>query len=114
MELLTIRCAVRAGLLHASGPGGGGQAPAEEAGRVLRPRAARPQIQRSAFARFRFPPEVITVAVRWYLRHGLSYRDIEGPTQQRLGKSIECGVDTREADGARHHRVASTLPSASM
>ena len=32
---------------------------------------------RSAFAGFRFPPEVITVAVRWYLRFGLSYRDIE-------------------------------------
>ena len=27
-----------------------------------------------AFAGFRFPPEVITVAVRWYLRYGLSYR----------------------------------------
>ena len=32
---------------------------------------------RSAFAGFRFPAEVITVAVRWYLRYGLSYRDVE-------------------------------------
>ena len=32
---------------------------------------------RSEFAGFRFPPEVITVAVRWYLRYGLSYRDVE-------------------------------------
>jgi transposase-like protein len=32
---------------------------------------------RSAFAGFRFPPDVITVAVRWYLRYGLSYRDVE-------------------------------------
>jgi hypothetical protein len=32
---------------------------------------------RSGFAGFRFPPEVITVAVRWYLRYGLSYRDAE-------------------------------------
>jgi transposase, IS6 family len=32
---------------------------------------------RSAFAGFRFPPEVITLAVRWYLRFGLSYRDVE-------------------------------------
>src|SRR3982751_4706203 len=32
---------------------------------------------RSAFAGFRFPPEVIVVAVRWYLRYGLSYRDVE-------------------------------------
>jgi transposase-like protein len=31
----------------------------------------------SAFAGFRFPAEVIVVAVRWYLRYGLSYRDVE-------------------------------------
>jgi hypothetical protein len=26
---------------------------------------------------FRFPPDVITLAVRWYLRYGLSHRDVE-------------------------------------
>jgi transposase, IS6 family len=31
-------------------------------------RTAVPMVERSAFAGFRFPPEVITVAVRWYLR----------------------------------------------
>jgi transposase, IS6 family len=31
---------------------------------------------RSVFAGFRFPPEVIAVAIRWYLRYGL-YRDVE-------------------------------------
>ena len=31
----------------------------------------------SAFAGLRFPPEVIVLAVRWYLRFGLSYRDLE-------------------------------------
>jgi transposase, IS6 family len=31
----------------------------------------------SSFAGFRFPREVITVVVRWYLRYGLSYRDVE-------------------------------------
>ncbi len=31
----------------------------------------------SAFAGFRFPREVLSVAVRWYLRYGLSYRDVE-------------------------------------
>jgi len=31
----------------------------------------------SAFAGYRFPPEVITLAVRWYLRFSLSYRDVE-------------------------------------
>jgi transposase-like protein len=34
-------------------------------------------VSRSAFAGSRFPAEVISVAVRWYLRHGLSYRDVE-------------------------------------
>src|SRR3954451_327806 len=32
---------------------------------------------RSAFAGYRFPAEVIVLAVRWYLRYGLSYRDVE-------------------------------------
>lgn len=31
----------------------------------------------SAFAGFRFPREVIALAVRWYLCSGLSYRDVE-------------------------------------
>src|SRR3954453_19531877 len=31
----------------------------------------------SGFAGFRFPPEVILLAGRWYLRYGLSYRDLE-------------------------------------
>jgi transposase-like protein len=31
----------------------------------------------SVFAGFRFPPEVISVAIRWYLRYGLSCRDVE-------------------------------------
>ena len=31
----------------------------------------------SAFAGFRFPPEVIVLAVRWYLRFHLSFRDVE-------------------------------------
>jgi transposase-like protein len=43
--------------------------------RTRRPRSA--PLPRSAFAGFRFPPDVIVVAVRWYLRFGLSYRDVE-------------------------------------
>ena len=31
---------------------------------------------RSALAGYRFPPEVILLAVRWYLRYGLSYRGV--------------------------------------
>ena len=42
--------------------------------RIRRPRPA--PATRSSFAGFRFPPDVIVVAVRWYLRFGLSYRDV--------------------------------------
>ena len=42
-----------------------------------RRRASSVPIASSAFAGFGFPAEVITVAVRWYLRFGLSYRDVE-------------------------------------
>jgi hypothetical protein len=42
-----------------------------------RRRLRTPSPARSAFAGFRFPPEVIVLAVRWYLRFGLSYRDVE-------------------------------------
>ena len=41
----------------------------------LRPRPS--PAPSSAFAGYRFPPEVITLAVRWYLRFGLSHRDVE-------------------------------------
>nr|MBA2303301.1 IS6 family transposase [Acidobacteriota bacterium] len=43
----------------------------------MRRRRVRTPLPRSVFAGFRFPPEVITVAVRWYLRYGLSHRDVE-------------------------------------
>jgi transposase, IS6 family len=43
--------------------------------RTRRPHPA--PIARSAFAGFRFPPDVIVLAVRWYLRFGLSSRDVE-------------------------------------
>jgi transposase-like protein len=43
--------------------------------RTRRPHPA--PVQRSDFAGFRFPPDVIVLAVRWYLRFGLSYRDVE-------------------------------------
>jgi transposase-like protein len=43
--------------------------------RPRRPRSA--PVPQSAFAGFRFPPDVIVLAVRWYLRFGLSYRDVE-------------------------------------
>jgi IS6 family transposase len=39
---------------------------------VIRRRPASP-----SFVGFRFPPDVVLLAVRWYLRYGLSYRDVE-------------------------------------
>ena len=44
----------------------------------MRSRRSRPvPAARSAFAGYRFPPDVIVLAVHWYLRFGLSYRDVE-------------------------------------
>ena len=44
----------------------------------MRTRRSRPApVPRPAFAGFCFPPEVIVLAVRWYLRFSLSYRDVE-------------------------------------
>jgi IS6 family transposase len=40
----------------------------------------------SAFNGFRFPPEIIVLALRWYLRYGLSYRDVE---ELRAERGIE-------------------------
>jgi IS6 family transposase len=50
-----------------------------ETGQVSAPRTI------SVFADFRFPREVISVAVRWYLRYGLSYRDVEELLAERGG-----------------------------
>ena len=44
---------------------------------VVKHRAASAPLVSRSFAGFRFPPEVIILAVRWYLRYGLSYRDVE-------------------------------------
>jgi IS6 family transposase len=40
-----------------------------------RPRST--PIPRPAFAGYHFPADVIMLTVRWYLRFGLSYRDVE-------------------------------------
>jgi IS6 family transposase len=44
---------------------------------MRRGRTVVPAAERSAFAGLRFSPDVITLAVRWYLRYSLSYRDLE-------------------------------------
>src|ERR687894_176429 len=43
----------------------------------MRRRPRRVSAFNSSFAGFRFPPDVIMLAVRWYLRYKLSYRDVE-------------------------------------
>ncbi|MFL6271635.1 MAG: IS6 family transposase, partial [Actinomycetes bacterium] len=47
-----------------------------------RPRLA--PVPQSACAGFRFPPDVIVLAVGWYLRFGLSYRDVEELLAERV------------------------------
>src|SRR3954453_1654799 len=45
---------------------------------MKRTRRPRPTLGNAfGLQRVRFPPEVILLAVRWYLRSGLSYRDLE-------------------------------------
>ena len=55
---------------------------------------------RSCFAGYRFPPEVIVVAVRWYLRYGLSYRDVEELLAERVSRSIT-SPSTDGSNGSR-------------
>src|SRR5215207_4437705 len=47
------------------------------------PRRLAAPAPRSSFTGFRFPPEVILLAVRWYLRYSLSYRDVEDLLAER-------------------------------
>ena len=51
---------------------------------------SRPSPPHSAFAGFRYPPDVIVLTVRWYLRYGLSYRDVEELLTQR-GSEVDHG-----------------------
>jgi transposase-like protein len=58
---------------------------------------------RSAFAGFRFPADVIVVAVRWYLRYNLSYRDVE---ELLVERGIEADHVTVYRVGAAVHAAA--------
>jgi transposase-like protein len=57
----------------------------------------------SAAVGYRFPREVLAVAVRWYLRYGLSYRDVEELLAER-------GIDV---DHVTSYRWVQTLPRSS-
>ena len=52
---------------------------------IPRTRASLP-MSASAFKGFCYPSEVIVLAVRWYLRYGLSYRDVE---ELRFERGVE-------------------------
>ena len=57
----------------------------------------------TAFAGFRFPPEIIIVivAVRWYLPFGLSYRDVEELLAER-GVEVDHVTIYRWVRASRH------------
>jgi hypothetical protein len=63
---------------------------------------SRPSIS-SAPAGYRFPRAVIAVAVRWYLRYGLCYRDVEELLAERGIR-----VDHRSTGGCRRSRRSSS------
>ena len=62
----------------------------------------------SAFAGFRFPAEVIVVAVWWYPRSNLSYRDVE---ELLVERDIEVGYVYRAID--QYGQVIDVLVSTS-
>ena len=69
--------------------------------RTRRPRLA--PATRSAFAGFRFPPDVIVLAVRWYLPFGVSSRDVEELLAER---GVEVDHVTVYSVGAAIHAPA--------
>ena len=67
----------------------------------MRTRGAGPApVPRSAFAGFRFPPDVIVLAVRWYLRFGLSYRDVEDSSPSTVSR-LTTSPSTGGCSGSR-------------
>jgi len=71
----------------------------------MRSRRPRPSpAAHSAFAGFRLPPDGIVLAVRWYLRFGLSYRDVEELLAER-GVEVD-HVSIYPVGGAVHAAAA--------
>jgi hypothetical protein len=96
---------VQQALLHPRRPRPG----SETAG--MRTRHPRPAATRSAFAGFRFPPDVIVLAVRWYLRFGLSYRDVQELLAERGNRgrprhNLPLGAAVHAAAGRRRSAVS--------
>ena len=78
-----------------------------ETGAVIKSRSSS-----SAPTGYRFPREVIAVAVRWYLRYNLSYRDVEELLAERgrpcnglpVGADVHDGVHRRGSTEPPRHR----------
>jgi len=80
----------------------------------MRTRCVRPDpIPRSAFAGFCFPPDVIVLAVRWYLRFGLSYRDVEELLAER-GIEVDHVIFKRAPTVSSVRRLSPGLGQASV
>jgi transposase-like protein len=96
-----MKASISAGLLRWLVPG-----PASQTGAVIRSNVAS-----CAPAGYRFPREVIAVAVRWYLRYGLSYRDVEELLAER-GVTVDhvTGVPVGTDVHAEVHRRRPTSP----
>ena len=72
--------------------------PASQTGAVIRS-----NVTSCTPAGYRFPRQVIAVAVRWYLRYGLSYRDVEELPAER---GIEVDHVTSDARSVRPRNAA--------
>jgi hypothetical protein len=91
----------------ATPPGAVALAGGLERGELGKVPSARSLSSVSSFAGYRFPPAVILVAVRWYLRYGLSYRDVEELLAER-GVEVDHVTIYRWMQGSR--RCSSTQP----
>jgi hypothetical protein len=70
---------------------------ADQRERYLPGVASSPVASASAFAGFRFPPEVIMDALRWFLRRSLSYGDLEELGAERLLRCLAGHVGANRA-----------------
>jgi len=77
---------------------------------LMRRRRRRVPPPQSGFAGFRFPREVIVLAVRWYPRYGLSYRDVEELLAERdvtVDQELQSRLDALSAHGIPRDKIFS-------
>jgi hypothetical protein len=80
----------------------------------------RSAVESVSFVGYRFPPDVILLAVCWYLRYGLSYRDVAELLAERgitvdalpwaeLGQ-LRCGAGSANSSRRRTRNFAPSVP----